>query len=102
METIFNRDSKLQIMRAYLEKGISFDKIQSEYAIDKNTVEDWIRKLLEDADHFFEREKLDSEFDSKIKKMSDTIKEKEKIISVLERDNYELKKITYTFKDDDE
>lgn len=102
METQFNRDKKLQIMKTYLEKAVSFDNHEVECAVDKNIVEKWIAKLFEDANHFFENEKHYSDLDTKIQSMSDTIKEKDRIITHLERDNYELKKIIYSFKDDDD
>jgi len=100
MEKIINRDSKIQLIRAYLEKRLSTEEIEKKYAVSQVTIEDWINKLFNEAGRFFENENFINDYNDKLKVMNEMIKEKEKIISCLERDNYELKKIIYTFEDD--
>jgi hypothetical protein len=100
MEKIFSRDSKLQIIRAYLEHSLLSEELEKKYCLDINTIRDWINKFFSEANRFFENENVVNDIDGKLKLMSDTIREKEKIISHLERDNYELKKIIYTFDDE--
>lgn len=102
MDTIFNHDKKLQLIREYLEKRITPEEINERYAVDKNTIDNWINQLFREADRFFGNENFINDIEQKIKKMSEMIREKEKIISCLERDNYELKKIIYTFGDEEE
>jgi transposase-like protein len=102
MEKILNRDTKLQIIRAYLEHNIPTEEIEKKYSIDGDTIRGWIHKFFSEANRFFENENLTNDIDGRLKVMNDTIREKEKIISTLERDNYELKKIIYTFNDEEE
>jgi len=102
MERIINRDSKIQLIRAYLEKKISPEEIENKYSVTRATIEDWINKFFNEAGRFFDNEGLSIDYDNKLKNLNEAIKEKEKIISCLERDNYELKKIIYTFKDDED
>jgi transposase-like protein len=99
---MITRDSKLQLIRACLENKITPEEIEKKYAVNRLTIEDWINTFFNEAGRFFENENLIKDIDCKLKTMSETIKEKEKIISCLERDNYELKKIIYTFEEDND
>ena len=100
MEKIINKDSKLQLIRAYLEHKITPEEIEKKYAVNRITIEDWINKFFNEASRFFENENFAGDIDCKLRTMNETLREKEKIISCLERDNYELKKIIYTFEDE--
>ena len=52
MEKIINKDSKLQLIRAYLEHKITPEEIEKKYAVNRITIEDWINKFFNEASRF--------------------------------------------------
>jgi transposase-like protein len=91
----YNAEFIVKLIREHFEEQLSLDEISARYGIQTELIAKWKRELLEGAIMIFSNQNILDYIknETRIKSLKARIKQKEKIILELEKDNFELKKM---------
>jgi transposase len=103
METIrqFEPEFIVKIIKDHIEGKVNLDELYQKYGIETELLNKWKSELFDRAVMIFSNENStenDSEY--KLRLLEKKIKQKEKLILELERDNYELKRMLCSINDE--
>jgi transposase-like protein len=91
----YNPEFIVKLIREHFEDQLSVDEISTRYGIQPELLAKWRKELLEGAVMIFSNPSIldQIKIENSIRTLKTRIKQKEKIILELEKDNFELKKM---------